>query len=163
MLQGRFSESCYKAASLSHEILPSPKALPSALFGGGIPDGDCAWATPVGNALYRVALGYEQSPGKGQKAAPNLAHEQSPGKGQKAAPNLAIEEQPRAPTWAAELAVANVSLSNRLLRSKGPTTWPRLFARAKLARDVLMFVSVIGRVLACCLCSHSSPLAVVSP
>ena len=79
------------------------KAPPSVLFGGGIPNGDCAWATPVGNhvgnALYRVALGHEQSPGKGQKAAPNLA----------------IEEQSGAPTWAAELAVANASLSNRLL------------------------------------------------
>ena len=94
------------------------KALPSALFGGGIPNGDCAWATPVGHALYRVALGYEQSPGKGQKAAPNLA----------------VEEQSGAPTWAAELAVANASLSNRLLSSKGPKTWPRLFAKAKLAR-----------------------------
>ena len=52
------------------------KALPSALFGGGIDDGDCSWATPVDNALYRVALGYEQSPGKGQKAAPNLAVEE---------------------------------------------------------------------------------------
>ena len=40
------------------------KAIPSALFGGGIPNSDCAWATPVGNALYRVALGYEQSPEK---------------------------------------------------------------------------------------------------
>ena len=27
------------------------KALPSTLFVGGIPDGDCDWATPVGNAL----------------------------------------------------------------------------------------------------------------
>ena len=43
------------------------KALPSALFGGGIPNGDCAWATPVGNALYKVALGHEQSPGKEQQ------------------------------------------------------------------------------------------------
>ena len=75
----------------------------------------------MGNALYRVALRYEQSPGKGQKATPNFA----------------IEELSRAPTWAAELAVANASLSIRLLRSKGPiaTTWPRLFAKAKLARD----------------------------
>ena len=94
------------------------KALPSALFGGGISNGDCAWATPVGHALYRVALGYEQSPGKGQKAAPNLA----------------VEEQSRVSTWAAELAVANASLSNKLLSSKGPKTWPRLFAKAKLAR-----------------------------
>ena len=94
------------------------KALPSALFGGGISNGDCTWATPVGHALYRVALGYEQSPGKGQRAAPNLA----------------VEEQSGAPTWAAELAVANASLSNRLLSSKGPKTWPRLFAKAKLVR-----------------------------
>ena len=93
------------------------KALPTALFGGGIPDGDCVWAAPVGNALYRVALGYEQSLGKGQKAAPNLA----------------IEERSRAPTWAAELTVANANLSNRLLCSKGPTAWPRLFAKSKLA------------------------------
>ena len=94
------------------------KALPSALFGGGISSADCAWATPVGNALYRVALGYEQSPGKGQRAAPNLA----------------VEEQSGASTWAAELAAANASLSNRLLHSKGPKTWPRLFAKAKLAQ-----------------------------
>ena len=72
----------------------------------------------MGHALYRVALGYEQSPGKGQKAAPNLA----------------VEEQSGAPTWAAELAVANANLSNMLLNSKGPTTWPRLFAKAKLAQ-----------------------------
>jgi hypothetical protein len=64
------------------------KALPSALFGGGISSADCAWATPVGNALYRVALGYGQSLGKGQRAAPNLA----------------VEGQSGAPTWAAELA-----------------------------------------------------------
>ena len=94
------------------------KALPSALFGGGIHNGDCAWATPVDHALYRAALDYEPSPGKGQKAAPNLA----------------VEEQSGAPTWAAELAVANASLSNKLLSSKGPITWPRLFAKAKLAR-----------------------------
>ena len=93
------------------------KAIPSALFGGGIPNGDCTWATPVGNALYRVALGFEQDPGKGQKMAPNLA----------------VEEQSGAPTWAAELAVANASLSNRLLSAKGPTTWPKLFAKAKMA------------------------------
>ena len=61
------------------------KALPSALSDGGISYGDCAWATPVGHALYRVALGYEQSSGKGQKATPNLA----------------AEEQSGAPTWAA--------------------------------------------------------------
>ena len=72
----------------------------------------------MGNALYRVALGYEQSPRKGQKAAPNLAS----------------EEQSGAPTWAVELAVANVSLSNRLLCSKGPSTWHRLLAKAELAR-----------------------------
>ena len=51
-----------------------------------------------------------------------LGYEQSPGKGQKAAPNLAVEEQPRAPTWATELAIANASLPNRLLHSKGPAT-----------------------------------------
>ena len=72
----------------------------------------------MGNALYRVALGYVQSPGKGQKAAPNLA----------------LEEQSRAPTWAAELAIANASLSSSLLHSKGPATWPGQFARAKVAR-----------------------------
>ena len=42
------------------------KALPPALFGRGIPGGDCAWATPVGNSLYRVTLGFEQSPGPGK-------------------------------------------------------------------------------------------------
>ena len=75
-------------------------------------------AVPVGNALYRVALGYVQSPGKGQKAALNLA----------------IEEQSRAPTLAAELAVASASLSNRLLCSTRPTIWPRPIAKSKLAR-----------------------------
>ena len=103
-----------KAASMRY---CRAKALPSALFGRGIPGGDCAWATPMGNAL-----GYEQGPGKWQKAAPNLA----------------IEEQSRAPTWAAELAVANASMSNRLLCSKGPTTCPRLFAKSKLARGEIL-------------------------
>ena len=81
------------------------------------------WATY--NALYRVDLGYEQSPGKGQKAAPNLA----------------VEEQSKAPTWATELAIANASLTNRLLHSKGPATWPRLFAKAKLAEFLLSHVT----------------------
>ena len=49
------------------------KVLPSALFGGGIANGDCSWAAPVGCALYMGALGYEQSPGKGLRTAPNLA------------------------------------------------------------------------------------------
>ena len=71
------------------------KVLPSALFGAGIADEDCSWATTVGNSLYKVALGYEQSPNKGQKAAPNLA----------------VEEQSGAPTWAAEVTTANASLT----------------------------------------------------
>ena len=101
------------------------KALQSALFGGGVPNGECAWATPLGNAIYRVALGYGQNPGGGQKAAPNLAIEEH---------SRVIRGRPLGLTWAAELAVANANLSNRLLRSKGPTTWPKLFAKAKLAR-----------------------------
>jgi len=72
----------------------------------------------VGNTLYKVALGYEQSPNKGQKSAPSLA----------------VEEQSGAPTWAAEVATANVSLSNRLTRSAGPNTWPRALAKARLAQ-----------------------------
>ena len=96
------------------------KALPSPLFGGGIANEDGSWATTVGNSLYmyRVPLGYEQSPGKGQKAAPNLA----------------VEEQSGASTQAVEITTANASLTNRLTRSKGPGTWPRAPAKARLAK-----------------------------
>ena len=32
------------------------KALPSALFGGDIADGDCSWATPVGKNTFKLVF-----------------------------------------------------------------------------------------------------------
>ena len=91
--------------------------VPSALFGAGVPDKNLSWATTVGNQLHRVAMDYEQTLGKGHKMVPNLA----------------LEEQTGALPWEAVVAAANASLSNKLKQAKGPDTWPRQFAKARLA------------------------------